>query len=50
MKVVGPLTNDEEVAMVKKYEPELMEVFTGLSKEQIDQIHELSMPQLDLEP
>ncbi len=50
MKVVGPLTNDKEVALVKKYEPQLMEVFTGLSKEQIDQIHELSMPQLELEP
>ena len=50
MEVVGPLTNDNEVALVKKYEPELMEVFTGLSKEQIDQIHELSMPQLNINP
>lgn len=50
MEVVGPLTNDKEVALVKKYESELMEVFTGLSKEQIDQIHEHSMPQLELQP
>ena len=50
MEVVGPLTNDKEVALVKKYETELMEVFTGLSKEQIQQVHELSMPQLELNP
>ena len=48
METVGPLTNDEEVAVVKRHESELMEVFTGLSKEELDAIHEYSMPQLNL--
>ena len=49
MKLTEPLTNEEEIAVVLRHERELMEVYTGLSAEEIDAIHEHSMTQLGIE-
>ncbi|GIX41373.1 MAG: hypothetical protein KatS3mg129_1106 [Leptospiraceae bacterium] len=39
LNIVKPLTNDHDIEVVKRHEQELMEVFTGLSPEQLREIH-----------
>jgi len=49
MELTEPLTNDADIAVVMRHEQELMEVYTGLSQEQLEMIHENSMKQLGIE-
>lgn len=49
MKTVEPLTNDRDTKVILRNERALMEVFTGLSREQLDQIQEHSMKHLGIE-
>ncbi len=38
LNLVKPLTNDKDIEVIKKHEQELLEVFTGLSSEQLSEI------------
>lgn len=49
MNFVKPLTNDKDIKVIIRHEKELMQVFTGLSKKQLDQIQEQSMKQLKIQ-
>ena len=43
MKLTRPLTNKKDIQVILRHQNELMEVFTGLSREQLEQIQENSM-------
>ena len=45
-KLTIPLTNEKDIAVVLRHQTELMEAFTGLSKEQLDAIQDHSLKQL----
>ena len=49
MKFTLPLTNEKDIEVILRHESELMEVFTGLSKEQLDQINDHTMKHLGIE-
>ncbi|MCB1159623.1 MAG: hypothetical protein H7A25_06850 [Leptospiraceae bacterium] len=38
MKFVRPLTNDKDLAIIKKYQKELMEAYTGIPIQQLEEI------------
>ena len=44
---VTPLTSNEDMAVIMRHEKELMEVFTGLSAETLEQVQSASLSQLD---
>lgn len=46
MKLTKPLTNEKDMAVIMRHERELMEVFTGLSPEQLDAIQDASLEYL----
>ncbi|MCB1173495.1 MAG: hypothetical protein KDK39_08025 [Leptospiraceae bacterium] len=48
MEMTKPLTNDQDMAVIMRHEKELMEVFTGLSAEQLDAINDHTMQMLEI--
>ncbi|MEM7180889.1 MAG: hypothetical protein AAF518_08245 [Spirochaetota bacterium] len=48
VKMTLPLTNEKDIAVILRHEKELLEVFTGLSAEQLDQINENTMEVLKI--
>ena len=48
MNFAEPLTNDRDTKIVMRHEKELMEVFTGLSRRQLDEIQDHSLRQLQI--
>ncbi len=48
MNFTKPLTNSKDIEVILRHKNALMEVFTGLSREQLNKIHEHSMKQLDI--
>ena len=49
MKMTLPLTNEKDMAVVRRHQSELMGAFTGLSKEELEAIQDHSMKQLGIQ-
>lgn len=49
MEFVKPLTNEQDMQVIKRHEKELMQVFTGLSAEQLDRINDHTIQVLEIE-
>lgn len=49
MEMTMPLTNEQDMEVILRHEKELMEVFTGLNAQQLDQINEHSMKMLGVQ-